>query len=111
MEAAYNLCYYLHKFSLFFHFPFLSFFQSNNLIKFERSLHSNQRRADNLKIIFRYCDCSKLYFVSLGSCFQFLVSVVGLYSVSFYVDTTLHIICVFYYVGDFHVASGFVVWG
>jgi hypothetical protein len=91
MEAAYNLCYYLHKFYHFFHFPFVSFFQSNNLIRFERWLHSNQCRVDNLKIIFRYCDCSKLRFLSLGSCFQVLVSVVGLQLVSFYVARTLHV--------------------
>jgi hypothetical protein len=111
MEAAFNLCYYFHKFYRFFHFPSVSFFQSNNLIRFERWLLSKQCRADNLKIIFRYCDFSKLCFLSLGSCFQVLYSAVGLYSVSFYVATTLHMICVLYYVGDFHVGSVFVVWG
>jgi hypothetical protein len=111
MEAAYNLCYCFHKFSLFFQFPFVSFFQSNNLIRFERWLLSKRSRADNLKIISRYRDCSELYFLSLGSCFHVLVSAVGLYSDSFYVATTLHVIFIWYYVGDFHVECVFVVWG
>ena len=111
MEEAINLCYYLHKFYIFFHFTFVSFSQSNNLIRFERWLLSKQCRPNNLKIIFRYCDCSKLCFLSLGSCFQVLFSAVGLYSGSFYVATTLHIICVLYFGGDFHVECVFVVWG
>jgi hypothetical protein len=49
--------------------------------------------------------------VSLGSGFQVLVSAVGLYLVSFYVATTLHSICTFYYVGACIVASVFVVVG
>jgi len=50
-------------------------------------------------------------FVSLGSGFQVLVTAVGLYLVSVYVATTLYIICILYYVGDYHVESVFVVWG
>jgi len=67
-------------------------------------------RVDKLKVIFRYCDCSKLLFLSLGSCFQVLASVVGLQLVSFYVARTLHIICILYYVWDFHVEGVSVVW-
>jgi hypothetical protein len=48
---------------------------------------------------------------SLDSGFQVLVSVVGLYLVSFLVATTLHRVCILYYVGACLVASVFVVWG
>ena len=68
-------------------------------------------RLVNSKFLFWYCDCSKIYFVLLGSGFQGLVSVVGLYLVSFRVAIKLHIICIWYYIGDFHVASIFVVSG
>jgi len=54
----------------------------------------NSVEAHNLKIFSSYFDCCKLCFVSLGNGFQVPDSAVGLYLVSFYVVTTLHIVCI-----------------
>ena len=73
-EAACSPCYY-------FHFLPLIFFPFNLTIWFDLNAGYKVTSAetDNFKILFPYCYCSKLYFVSLDSSFQVLVSAVGLY--------------------------------